>query len=230
MGQAYAQSVWEAPVAFQLRYQTLPYAVFAMDSIAAAAHSRGIVDADWADIEATLAGDGTAYGRLVKKHQNELARRMWRFTRDRGELEELVQDVFVEAYTSLKGFRGEAPFVHWLNRIATRVGYRFWKVQKRQASRTVPLQDWDTLVDTDTDTDTNELEAAEAGERLHEMLAQLPPRDRLVLTLLYLEELSVAEAADRTGWSKTMVKVQAFRARKKLRALLEKSSQSGDST
>ena len=228
MAQACAQSAWEAPVAFQLRYQTLPYAVFAMDSIAAAAHSRRIVDADLADIEATLAGDGAAYGRLVRKYQNELARRMWRFTRDRGTLEELVQDVFVEAYTSLKGFRGEAPFVHWLNRIATRVGYRFWKTQARQASRTVPLQDWDTLADAEDD--TNELEAAEAGELLHEVLAQLPPRDRLVLTLLYLEELSVAEAADRTGWSRSMVKVQAFRARKKLRALLEKSSRSGDST
>jgi RNA polymerase sigma-70 factor, ECF subfamily len=228
MGQACAQSVWEAPVAFQLRYQSLPYAVFAMDSIAAAAHSRRMVDADRADIEATLAGDGTAYGRLVKKYQNEIAKRMWRFTRDRGALEELVQDVFVEVYTSLKGFRGEAPFVHWLNRIATRVGYRFWKTQARQASRTVPLQDWDTLVDADAETD--ELEAAEAGELLHEMLAALPPRDRLVLTLLYIEELSVAEAADRTGWSKTMVKVQAFRARKKLRALLENSRRSGDST
>ena len=57
---------------------------------------------------------------------------------------------------------------------------------------------------------------------LHELLAKLPPRDRLVLTLLYLEGLSVAQAAQRAGWSKAMVKVQAFRARKKLRALLEK--------
>jgi RNA polymerase sigma-70 factor (ECF subfamily) len=52
-------------------------------------------------------------------------------------------------------------------------------------------------------------------------LEQLPPRDRLVLTLLYLESRSVAEAADLAGWSQTMVKVQAYRARGKLRKLLE---------
>ena len=49
----------------------------------------------------------------------------------------------------------------------------------------------------------------------------------ILLTLLYLEELSVADAAERTGWSRTMVKVQAHRARKKLRALLEKTNRPG---
>ena len=63
--------------------------------------------------------------------------------------------------------------------------------------------------------------AAEAGELVHAVLAQLPPRDRLVLTLLYLDECSVAEAAQLSGWSKAMVKVQAHRARKKLKSLIE---------
>ena len=178
------------------------------------------MDADLRDIRATLGGDGEAYGRIVRRHQNAIAQRMWRFTRDRGELAELVQEVFVQAYMGLKGFRGTAPLEHWLTRIATRVGYRFWKTRRRQADRTVPLQDWDALASED-----GALGAVEAAELLHELLARLPPRDRLVLTLLYLEELSVAEAAERTGWSSTMVKVQAFRARKKLRALLEKADE-----
>jgi RNA polymerase sigma-70 factor (ECF subfamily) len=59
-----------------------------------------------------------------------------------------------------------------------------------------------------------------AAEAVHETLAQLRPRDRLVLTLMYLEEHSVAEVADLTGWSETMVKVQAWRAKRKLRKLL----------
>ncbi len=178
-------------------------------------------DADRSDIKATLAGDGEAYARLIRRHQNNIAGRMWRFTRDKRQLEELVHDVFVEAYTSLKSFRGEAPFEHWLNRIATRTGYRFWKKQKLQASREVPLQDWDSL----RNGNDNEIAAVDAAELVHQLLAQLPPRDRLVLTLINLEELSVEEAAERTGWSKTMVKVQAHRARKKLRALLEKAEE-----
>ena len=192
-----------------------------MDARGARAYRMPLDDPDGSDIQAALAGDGDAYGRLVRRHQDEIARRMWRFTRDRRELEELVQDVFVEAYVSLRGFRGRAPFVHWLNRIATRVGYRFWKRQRRVASHETPLQDWDGFLETEDP----EPSAGEAAELLHRLLEQLPPRDRLVLTLLYLEELTVAQAAERVGWSQTMVKVQAHRARKKLRVLLEKAGE-----
>ena len=67
----------------------------------------------------------------------------------------------------------------------------------------------------------NESDPAEAAAQVQAALEKLPPRDRLVLTLMYLEDLSIAEIAERTGWSRIMVKVQAFRARRKLRRLLE---------
>ncbi|MEZ6045932.1 MAG: sigma-70 family RNA polymerase sigma factor [Planctomycetaceae bacterium] len=63
--------------------------------------------------------------------------------------------------------------------------------------------------------------AEEAGNLLHAMLEQLPPRDRMILTLIYWEEHTVEEAAEVTGWSQSLVKVQAFRARKKLKQLLQ---------
>jgi RNA polymerase sigma-70 factor (ECF subfamily) len=66
--------------------------------------------------------------------------------------------------------------------------------------------------------------ADEAAETLHRVLDQLSPRDRLVVTLLHLENRTVAETAALTGWSQTMVKVQAFRARGKLRKLLERTT------
>ena len=58
-------------------------------------------------------------------------------------------------------------------------------------------------------------------ERLHAALAQLSPKERLVITLLELEERSVQEIADFTGWSTANVKVRAFRARAALRKLME---------
>jgi RNA polymerase sigma-70 factor (ECF subfamily) len=67
------------------------------------------------------------------------------------------------------------------------------------------------------------VEADHAAELLHRLLAQMPPRDRLVLTLRYLDQCDVAETAQRTGWTRTMVKVQTLRARNKLRKLLEQS-------
>ncbi len=173
--------------------------------------------ADQRDVAASLRGDGQAYERLVRRHQQQIASRMWRFTRDRAELAELVHDVFVEAYLALGGYKGRAPFAHWLNRIATRVGYRFWKRRDRRARQTVPLGEWDPPANPSGDP----LAAEQARELLHGMMDRLPPRDRLVLTLMYLEEMPVAQVAEQTGWSKTMVKVQAHRARKKLRALLD---------
>jgi RNA polymerase sigma-70 factor (ECF subfamily) len=173
---------------------------------------------DLRDVRLTLDGQSDAYARIVRRYQQDIAGRMWRFTRDGAELEELVHDVFVEAYMSLASYRGQAPLVHWLQRIATRVGYRSWK-RRKLGRQTVSLQDWDAP----QPGASREIEAAEAAELVHSLLAQLPPRDRLVLTLLYLEELPVAEAARRAGWSQVMTKVQAHRARKKLKVLLEKT-------
>lgn len=176
-------------------------------------------DADWRDIQATLNGDGDAYARLVRRHQKAVAAQMWRFTRQRGVWEELVQDVFVEAFLGLRGFKGKAPFSHWLGKIATRVGYRHWKQRdRRRSERTVSLADWDGADLAEPD----RLGPRRAAEVLHAVLAELPPRDRLVLTLMYLDQRSVAETAELAGWSKTMVKVQAHRARRKLKDLLER--------
>ena len=173
--------------------------------------------ADWQNIRASLNGDGQAYARLVQRYQSEMAAYLWHFARQREICEELVQNVFVEAYFSLHGHRGDAPFSHWLRRIATRVGYRYWKERARQRERPeTTLADWDRLQAAEDPPDP-----AAAAELLHGLLARLAPRDRLVLTLTYLEGRSVAETAALTGWTQTMVKVQAHRARKRLRRLFE---------
>jgi RNA polymerase sigma-70 factor, ECF subfamily len=183
--------------------------------------TRRVAQADeaiLADVRAAASGDGDAYGRIIGRYQETIARRMLRFTRDEQMLEELVHDVFVEAYFSLSGYRGDAPLEHWLQRIATRVGYRYWTRRGReQATVDVHLHEPESQATTDQQANTEEVAAA---------LAQLGPRDRLVLTLLYLESRSVAEAADLAGWSETMVKVQAHRARKRFRKLLELKEQS----
>jgi RNA polymerase sigma-70 factor (ECF subfamily) len=142
---------------------------------------------------------------------------MWRFSRDPLVHEELVQDVFVEAYLSIGTYREKAPFVHWLSKIATRVGYHYWKQQARQKNiERFSFEEWDQL----TGKVSDEIDSTRAAALLHNLLAQLPPRDRLVLTLRYLDGCDVAQTAHRTGWTKGMVKVQTNRAKKKLQKLL----------
>lgn len=178
------------------------------------------MECDLEDIYQSRKGDSDAYRRLVEKYQEHVGHILWRFSRDRLIHEELVQDVFVEAYLSLKSYSAKAPFPHWLARIATRVGYRYWK-QKARVQETEPLrlEEWDMVASSSED----RIETAEAAELVHNLMEQLPPRDRLVLMLRLVEGCDVAETAQRTGWTKTMVKVQSLRARKKLKALFEKN-------
>ncbi|MDQ7784161.1 MAG: sigma-70 family RNA polymerase sigma factor [Desulfomonilaceae bacterium] len=179
-----------------------------------------ISEEDWEDIGAGLNGDGDAYARLVRRHQSRVASRMWRFTRDAIDHEDLVQEVFVQAYLGLHNYRGDAPFEHWLARIATRVGYRFWKSNARNRSiQSVPIEDLANVLSSDPQA----TDPQDAGRTLYELMEMLPPRDRLVLALRYVEDRSVEETARLTGWTQTMVKVQAWRARKKLRKLLKEA-------
>ncbi|MFP4250927.1 MAG: RNA polymerase sigma factor [Armatimonadota bacterium] len=181
--------------------------------------------ADALDVRRSLDGDEGAFRRLIARHQERIASMMWRFSRDRATHEELVQEVFIEAWTSLDGYRAEAPFEHWLSRIATRVGYRHWREAEREGKIVrVPLAEHPGLAAPE------ELEPPAAGELLHRLLQDLSPRDRLVLTLRYLEEKTVKETAELTGWSESMVKVQAHRARGRLQKLFERAVREAEET
>ena len=174
---------------------------------------------DLRDIAATLAGDQAAYAALVRRYEQRVANQMWRFTRDRGTLEELVQEVFVQAYFSLNGYKGRAPFLHWLRRIATRTGYRYWQGRARERRRIDAIAEQQA----ELPQSTGNAAPGEAAEFLHALLERLPPKERLVLTLFYFEGCDTREIAERVGWTRTLVKVRAHRARKKLRAMLEEA-------
>jgi RNA polymerase sigma-70 factor (ECF subfamily) len=178
--------------------------------------SRGNEDADRRDIEACLEGDRQSYASLVRRYEKQVADLMWRFSRDRVVCEELVQDVFVEAWFNLHRYRGEAPFLHWLRGIGTRVGYQYWKRRSRE-KHVLSLSDFDEIRKPQ-----DKAESSSAGEVMHTLLSRLPSVDRLVLTLMYFEDCSTREIAARMGWSRAMVKMRAHRARKKMKALAEK--------
>lgn len=170
-------------------------------------------------IEACLSGDQRCWASLVKRYEKDVGRQMWRFSRDPVVWEELIQDVFVELFYSLPRYRRHGvPFEHWLRRIATRVGYRHWKRQGREKG--VELHDhWQSAAPGPVET----LEASDAARLLHELLAKLPAADRLVLTLMYFEELDTRQIAERTGWNRAVVKMRLVRARRKLKAIADAS-------
>ncbi len=177
-----------------------------------------VAEIDSNDIAVALNGGRDAYARLVRRYEDAVSKWMWRFTRDRVILDELVQDVFVEAWGSLRRFKGASTFKTWLFTIATRVGYRYWRKKEKEVAFTAEMANRLML-----DEGENEIHPSEAAEALHGLFSRLPSRDRLVLTLMYFEEMDTNEIAQVTGWTRTMVKVQAYRARNKLRKWLERA-------
>lgn len=173
-------------------------------------------------IERSIAGDQTSWALLVRRCEPVLTRQMWRFSRDRGVCQELIQDVLVELYGALPRYRQRGvPFEHWLRRIATRVGYRYWKRQRRQRA-VGAIEEGQRLV-SQAAGPLEEMEASDAARLLHELLARLAPADRLVLTLTYFEECDAEAIAQQTGWNRGVIRMRLVRARRRLRQLVESS-------
>jgi len=168
-------------------------------------------------------GDPASFEPLVKKYQDRIFATARRYARRESEVEDIVQEVFIKAFQKLDGFRGEAPFEHWLMRLAVRTCYDFLRSHQRNRETaftelTEPESDWlDRFV---VEPDHASEDADAARELIEKVLSRLSPPARLVITLLEIEEKSVKEIAVLTGWSVALVKVRAFRARAEMKKIL----------
>jgi RNA polymerase sigma-70 factor (ECF subfamily) len=175
-------------------------------------------------IAAVLNGDSASFEPLVKKYQPRVFATARRYARRESEVEDIVQEIFLKAFRKLSGFRGEAPFEHWLMRLAVRTCYDFLRGHQRNremafSELTEPETDWlERVVVQPSDADEN---AEAARELVDKILSRLSPAARMVITLLEIEERTVKEIAVLTGWSVPLVKVRAFRARAEMRKILK---------
>jgi RNA polymerase sigma-70 factor (ECF subfamily) len=176
-------------------------------------------------IAAVLKGDAASFEPLVQRYSPRVFATARRYARRESEVEDIVQEVWVKAFQKLAGFRGEAPFEHWLMRLAVRTCYDFLRSHQRNRETTFselsePETDWLERFVTDPESAS---ESADAARLLVDrLLEQLSPPARLIITLLEIEDRSVKEIAELTGWSVPLVKVRAFRARAEMRKLLAK--------
>jgi RNA polymerase sigma-70 factor (ECF subfamily) len=178
-------------------------------------------------IRRVIDGDVNFFEQLLKRYQDHVLRIVKKHV-PYNEVEEMAQEVFVRAYQALPGFKQEGSFRQWLSAIAVRVCYDFWR--KRYRSRELPMsdltdshRDWlEKTLSNQSDLLFNERShTEEARELLDWALSKLSAEERMVLELVYLEGLSVKEAARLLGWSVANVKVRSFRSRKKLETLLK---------
>lgn len=176
-------------------------------------------------IRAVRDGDPESFQPLIERYQPRVFVTARRYARREDEVADIVQEVFIKAYQKLNSFRGDAPFEHWLMRLAVRTCYDFLRGHQRNREHsftelTDEESDWLDRFNTGPDDAGEQAEAARA--LIRKVLDQLPPPARLVITLLEIEEKSVKEIAALTGWSVTLVKVRAFRARAQMRKIVER--------
>ena len=177
-----------------------------------------IPESEW--VARAARGDEDAFLHLANTYRPRVWGTASRFARSRAELEDLTQDLFVKIWKGLPTYRSDAPFENWLMTVTVRGSYDFLRKHRRR-------RESEQLVDPERSREAQdphpkrESNRREAWETVHLLLDQLSSKDRTVITLLDLEEHSVRETADLTGWSESNVKVRAHRARKKMRKIYD---------
>ena len=174
-------------------------------------------------------GDDDAFAEIVRRYGPRVFRVVSRFFRQRDRAEEAAQEVFLKAFTQLDAYEGRGSMEGWLTRIATTTCLNLLRSAKRRPE--LPLSDLTEDEGAWLERHTagaaaeqhraveKSVVAADLAERV---LDKMSHDDRLVLTLVDGEELAVKEVAEMTGWSESKVKVQAFRARRRMREAVEK--------
>lgn len=184
-------------------------------------------------IKKVLCGDVNAFEVLLQRYRSLVFGIVLKHVpRDRGE--EVAQDVFVRAYQALPSYAGRSSFPRWLTTLAIRSCYDFWRDHGR--NRELPLsslaqehQKWldEALAPQSREAFLEHAAREEGKEILRYALDRLSAEDRMVVTLVHLEEHSIKETAELLGWGVIKTKVRAHRARRQLHGIVRELTGEG---
>jgi RNA polymerase sigma-70 factor (ECF subfamily) len=170
-------------------------------------------------IERAAADDTAAFRELYNRHRADVARLVYRMLGGRGDLEDVIQEVFVQVHKSLKDFRGQSKLSTWLHRVTVNV-----VLMHRRAARSRPVFADEPLgeglvhgVEVPPDEDVERRERVRAFARLLDRLAD---KKRIVFVLHELEGISPSEIAKIVGAPVLTVRTRLFYARREIEAML----------
>jgi RNA polymerase sigma-70 factor (ECF subfamily) len=173
-------------------------------------------------------GDESAFAEIMRRYSPRVFRFASRYFRQRELVEEAAQEVFLKAFTQLGAFEGRGSMEGWLTRITTTTCLNLLRSARRRPELVVSdlTEDESTWLDDKTaDVAAERHQSSErsivAADLAGRVLETLSADDQLVLMLIDGEDMPVKEVAEMTGWSLSKVKVQAFRARRRMRKAVE---------
>ena len=176
-------------------------------------------------VERALAGDEAAYGELVEKYRNALYHHIRRITREKAEVEDLVQETFIKAFSALESYSTQFAFSTWLYKIATNHAIDFLRKKRlRTQSIDKPIQTKEgememELPDTTYRPDRHIVED-QRRTLIQEAIDALPPKYYKVIVLRHQHEKSYEEIAQELDLPLGTVKAHIFRARELLNKFL----------
>ena len=187
--------------------------------VAANAPDRPVKPASEDDSAALVArartGDRTAFRALFDRHRSDVARLVYRMVGPRAEMEDLVQEVFVQVHRSLRDFRGDARFSTWLHRVTVNV-----VLMHRRAERSRPILTEElpsgTIEDAGSVHPDDEAERRARIGAFFKVLEGITEKKRIVFVLHDLEGLSPAEISTVVGAPVLTVRTRLFYARREL--------------
>lgn len=172
-------------------------------------------------IREVLQGHQSAYGMLVDRYQAYVFTLVMRFVNNREVAEELSQDVFVKAYRFLADFKGNSKFSTWLYTIVNTTCISY--LRSRKDGLLLMEEEQITILQDKQISQLPNVIAEQKGDAqmINAGMNLLPPEDARILYLFYKAEQSVEEIGVITGMSASNVKVRLFRARQKLKEILQ---------
>jgi RNA polymerase sigma-70 factor, ECF subfamily len=175
-----------------------------------------------ADILAQFrAGDRGAFDKIIRRHQRGLWRIVYRTIKNEADTADVVQQAFIRALRSLPTFRGAASLRSWLYRIAINCALSWIRDHKREVPTDVSeMAGLDQGVRSGEPSAMQLIELQDREAALRAAVAQLPPKQRLVLELRVFDDLSFREVAELAECSENTAKVNFHYALKRLRELM----------
>ncbi len=179
-------------------------------------------------------GDTDAFEMLVAAYEKNVFNVALQMTGNREDAQDMTQEAFIKAYSSLSTFRGDSKFSSWLYRIVSNVCLDFKRRQSRRPSSSLTVEDDEgenIQLDIADESQSPEalLERKMTREAVRAGLQQLPDEQRQILLLREIQGLSYEEIGEVMGLEAGTVKSRIFRARKKLCAFLLKDGNIPDS-
>jgi RNA polymerase sigma-70 factor, ECF subfamily len=174
-----------------------------------------IIDPDRELAERFRTGDRDAFDQIVRRHQEGLWRLVRRYLRNDADAADVTQQVFVRAFKGLVSFRGQSSVRSWLYRIAINCSLSWIRDHRHETASEIAE---DAL--TEAHPGPDRIAGSEDNAQLRAAIAQLPPKQKLVLELRVFDDLSFREVAELADCSENTAKVNFHYAVKRLRDIL----------